>query len=535
MITANRITSAFGAVTLLLASFHGFRPVDGAEAPEAAHPNLWELCREKSSIHRFATLFSAQDVRDRLATEEGRQQAMEWCRATGVTHVFIESFRDGYQAPRDLLTAARDTFRQAGFEVSGCVTPTNVGKLSTGWKAISCYTDLKTQDRLAEIFAYAASLFDEIMIDDFLFTDCTCPECQQARAKRTVRIGDQEFPVNGDSWSAYRCELMVQLSRIKILQAARKVNPNVRIIIKYPQWYDYFHERGYEVIRQTADFDRIWVGTETRDYDDPRWGRTVQYEGYFIMRWLGGIGGEKCGGGWFDPFGTTEHTYVEQARQTILGGARETLLFCYGALQRGTGPRNVEVLRTHIPELLAVAEKIQTRRMIGVAAYKPPHSSPGREPYVYDFVGMLGIPLVPCHEFPENAQAAFFPVHALTAPQFEERLVRLVDRGTPILLTDALAGQLKNKDLLSRPNVQILPVLGDPHRLLKLTENELEPLRMALLRPFGITFRAPNKVGLYLFEDGSYVIENFNNDPVKAALNGQEHEIPGRGWIQVWK
>ena len=39
---------------------------------------------------------------------------------------------------------------------------------------------------------------------------------------------------------------------------------------------------------------------------------------------LGGIGAEKCGGGWYDPSGTTEKTYVEQARQTILGGARES-------------------------------------------------------------------------------------------------------------------------------------------------------------------------------------------------------------------
>ncbi|MGB9689130.1 hypothetical protein [Thermogutta sp.] len=535
MTLVNQRIYVLAGMALLVALGQGLQSASTLEATEAAPANLWDLCREKSAIHRFATLFSAQDVRDHLATEEGRQRAMEWCRATGVTHVFIESFRNGYQAPRDLLTTARDTFSQAGFKVSGCVTPTNVGKLSTGWKLISCCTDLKTQDRLAGIFAYTASLFDEIMIDDFLFTDCTCPECQQARTKRTVRIGDQEFPVNGDSWSEYRCELMVQLSRIKILQAARKVNRNVQIIIKYPQWYDYFHERGYDVIRQTTDFDRIWVGTETRDYDDPRWGRTVQYEGYFIMRWLGGIGGDKCGGGWFDPLGTTEHTYVEQARQTVLGGARETLLFCYGALQRGTGPRNVEVLRAHIPELLDVAEKVRRRQIIGVAAYKPPHSPPGREPYVYDFVGMLGIPLVPCHEFPENAQAAFFSVHALTNSQFEERLAGLVERGVPILLTDALAGQLKNRELLNRPNVHVLSVQGDPHRLLQFTEKELEPLRAALLRPFGLTFKAPNKVGLYLFEDGSYVIENFNNDPVKVALNGKEHEIPGRGWIQVWK
>jgi len=39
---------------------------------------------------------------------------------------------------------------------------------------------------------------------------------------------------------------------------------------------------------ETTDFDLIWVGTETRDYGDKRWGGTPQYEAYFIMRWLGG-------------------------------------------------------------------------------------------------------------------------------------------------------------------------------------------------------------------------------------------------------
>jgi hypothetical protein len=29
-------------------------------------------------------------------------------------------------------------------------------------------------------------------------------------------------------------------------------------------WYDDFRERGYDAIRETAEFDRIWVGTEIR-------------------------------------------------------------------------------------------------------------------------------------------------------------------------------------------------------------------------------------------------------------------------------
>src|SRR5579859_2420749 len=334
-----------------------------AQTPAAT--DLWLLANKECPTHRYSTLFTAQDVRNLLSKDDGLSAAIDWCKKTGVTKVYVETFRDGYQADREALKHAKQVLGAAGLIVSGCVTPTQVGKLSNGWKAIGCYTDKPTQEKLQAIFEYAAGLFEEIMIDDFWFTDCTCPECDAARRAKLVTIGDRSFPVKGDSWEDYRCELMVRLSQVGVLAAAKRVNPKARLIIKYPQWYDNFHERGYEVVRETADFDRIWVGTETRNYSDRRWGGTPQYEGFFIMRWLGGIGGSKSGGGWFDPFGTTEATYLEQARQTILAGARESMLFCYGALQNDTGPKNIEALRANLPALLAVARQVSRRQMVG--------------------------------------------------------------------------------------------------------------------------------------------------------------------------
>ena len=373
------------------------------------------------------------------------------------------------------------------------------------------------------------------MIDDFWFTDCTCSACDAARQARTVTLGNRTYPVKGDTWEDYRCELMVQISRDYVLAAAKRVNPQARLIIKYPQWYDRFHERGYEVLRQTRDFDGIWVGTETRDYRDPRWGGTVQYEAYFIMRWLGNLGGAKCGGGWFDPYGTTERTYVEQARQTVLGGARESLLFCYGSLQSETGPRNVEALRAEIPDLLAVAREVGRRLVVGVAAYKPANSHPENEARVFDFVGMLGLPLVPCHEFPTEARAAFFSVHALKDPGFGGQLQRFIRAGKPVLLTDGLAARLTNQVDLTAQNVQILPVEGDPKSLLALSQEVLDRLRDPLLRPFETRLRAPNQVGLYLFTDGSWVIENFNDQPAEVELNGRKLAVEARGWQKLWR
>ncbi|MCE5289904.1 MAG: hypothetical protein LLG14_11765, partial [Nocardiaceae bacterium] len=389
---------------------------------------LWELAKANRDALTVSTLFTAQDVRDHLSSKAGIDQAIGWCKDTGVTRVFVESFRDGYTAQRDALEHAKKRFVEVGIDVSGCVTPTGVGKKSTGWDPISCYTDEPTQKHVQEIFEFTASLFDEIMIDDFWFTDCECDECKKAK-------GNQ-------SWSQYRCDLMVKVSRERILKTARAVNPKVKIIIKYPQWYEQFHNRGYVVVRQTADFDKIWVGTETRDYEDKRWGGDVQYKGYYLMRWLGGIGGAKCGGGWFDPYGTHEANYVEQARQTVLADAREMLLFCYGSLLHDTGPANVEKLRMEIPGLFQLAAMVRDKPLKGSAAPKPPGSDALDEQYVYDFVGMLGLPLVPTANIRADAKAAFLPVHAMKDPQWNEKLAAMLKAGTPVLITDGLAAKL---------------------------------------------------------------------------------------------
>ena len=500
-------------------------------------PDLWALAVQKKHVHQFSTLFTADQVRKFLSSDEEIHKAINWCRQTGVTKVYLETFRSAYHADRDTLLNAKRRFLDAGFDVSGCITTTIIGKRSTGWKElISCYTDLPTQAKLQSVFEFAAGLFDEVMIDDFWFTDCACPECDKARLSRTATVGDKVYPVAGDTWEDYRCELMVRLSQDRILAPARKVNPDVKLIIKYPQWYDRFHERGYEVARQTCDFDRTWVGTETRDYADKQWGGTPQYEAYFIMRWLGGIGGAKCGGGWYDPYGTTEHTYIEQARQTVLGGARESVLFCYGSLIERTGPRNIEVFRQHVPELLKAAEEVAKRPVAGVAAYKPANSHPGKEQRVFDFVGMLGVPLAPCHEFPTDAPAAFFSLHAMKDPEIVKKLAAFIATGKPVLITDGLAAKLEGKiSAADAPNVFVLPVKGDPKSLLALPDEKVNEIRGRVLEGLDAGVVAPNRVGVYLFKDGSYVVENFNDAAVSVKVNGGTREIAARGWTCDWK
>lgn len=470
--------------------------------------DLWKLAQQHADTLAFSTLFTAQDVRDRLSSPERIDEAIRWCQATAVTHVYLESFRGGYTAPKETLLAAKQAFGRAGLRVSGCITTTDIGRKSVrGW-IFPCFTEPAGLEKLQRAFEYAAGLFDEIMIDDFFATSCECDDCLKARGDR--------------SWSDFRCRLMADVSRRHVLEPARRVNPKVKIILKYPQWYDNFHQRGYDVAGQTEMFDQIWVGTETRDPEDQEWGRKTQYEAYFIMRWLGAIGGAKCGGGWFDPYGTSPPTYLEQARQTVLGGGREALLFCYGSLHEQKGPADVEALRREAAGLFELAGLIRGQEPRGIAAPKPPNSDAGGNEYVYDFIGFLGLPLTPDTRVRADVPAAFLPVQAMKDPEAVAAIRKMLEVKTPLLVTRQLAERLPADLRLEGQNVEVLDVPKDPWELMNLPAERLRAIRGRMLAPLGLEFDAPTRVAVYLFGQNLAVIENFNDQAVEArvALRG---------------
>jgi hypothetical protein len=80
-----------------------------------------------------------------------------------------------------------------------------------------------------------------------------------------------------------------------------------------------------------------------------------------------------------------------------------------------------------------------------------------------------------------------------------------------------------------------LAVKGNPKSLLELPQADLDSIRQPLLKPFGRTFKAPNRVALYLFDDGSWVIENFKDQAATVQLDDREIEVTARGWRSDWK
>lgn len=388
---------------------------------------------------QWSTIITAQSVRDRLSTPQGRREALAFCRRLKINKVYIEVFRDGYEANPQTLKTARDFFRSAGFQVSGAIATTQLGKPSTGWKIVACYTNRANQRHLARIFRDAASVFNEIIIDDFFFTDCECSEC--AAAKGAL------------SWQQYRKKLMLDVSRNDVLGPARQTNPRVRIILKYPQWYDRFQDRGYSASAETRLYDRIWVGTELRDPSSEQWGHKQQYLGFFIYRWLHGLGGPKAGGAWFDPYGTDSIFYLDQAYVSVLAGAPEILLFNYGDLNSPRYSAQVNALVSRQPNLDSLSKLVGHWR--GIPAYKPPSSDPGKEPGFFDEVGMLAIPLLPTASFPANAHAAFFADYALADVNFVPELVQFLDGGGTAFVSEDLAHRLNGDPRLPASQIEL--------------------------------------------------------------------------------
>jgi len=276
------------------------------------------------------------------------------------------------------------------------------------------------------------------------------------------------------------------------------------------------------------------------------------------MRWLSTIQQKtphkktqqtKAGGGWFDWIDSSPRTYVEQARMTILGGAHESFLFVFGGLLSPNGAPDISALTQNIPELQTVAAEVEKREIKGVAAYKPPNSHGGcvadpdesrqcgGEIYVFDFVGMLGIPLVPLREFPDPAKfpSAFFSIHSLKDPHIVLKLSLYIDSGNPTIITDGLQQQLQQEINFNVSNVFVLRVKGSPATLLSDPPANYQELRNSVISPLNLTFKAPVNVSFFPFTDGSYVVDNFNEYAVTVSVGQNVFGVPARGWNYFWK
>jgi hypothetical protein len=284
----------------------------------------------------------------------------------------------------------------------------------------------KTQQDVAQFFTENAPLFEELIVDDFYCTADTSPESVAARGDR--------------SWGTYRRDLLVSLIEPMMLRPARETNPDVRLILKYPQWYDRFHLFGYDPARMSPQFDTIWVGTEVRDPTTRRMGYVQPTEGYMNFRWLSSVAGEKVVGAWFDHIECSAQHFVDQAYQSVLAGAHELTLFRLGDLMEGH-PGDA-LLATRLPDLFELAAKVRGRKRDGVVFYKPSGSQSDENMYLPDYLAMLGLPVLPEARYPEQARLVLLGIQAAADEQVLAKARAHLDRGSTLLMTPAFIREM---------------------------------------------------------------------------------------------
>ena len=375
-----------------------------------------------------------------------------------VDKIYLETYRDQHLVDKNTLRNAISFFAEKGVEVAGGITYTIA---ESNYFQTFCYSTPEKRERAKEIISFTASHFDEVILDDFFFTSCKCERCVAAKGK--------------EGWAEYRLELMTNASKNIIVGPARAANPDVKVVIKYPNWYDHFHELGFNLETQPAIFDGLYTGTETRDAKNSDQ-HLQPYNGYLVFRYLENLKPGKNGGGWVDTYGSrTFDRYAEQLWLTILAKAPEMTLFDYTQMlmplrsnliapwsyqetsfgygsflplpEKGT-------MAAVVAHALSVVDHIagELGEPVGIKSYKPFHSD--GEDFLQNYLGMIGIPIDLVKEFPMEGEMIILTEQAAKDPEIVQKIHDRLMAGKDVMITSGLLHALHDRGIREMVNLQ---------------------------------------------------------------------------------
>ncbi len=360
-------------------------------------------------------------------------------RSVHIDKVYFETYRNQVWVDKEAILSAQKFFESKGVKVSGGIT--YVASESDFFQSF-CYTRPEERQKIQAAAELAASLFDEVLLDDFFFTNCKCEACVAAKGEKT--------------WTQFRLEAMRDAAQNLLVGPAKKINPQINFMIKYPNWYDHFQFCGFDLELQPRIFDGIYTGTETRDpvYTHQH---LQPYESYAVLRYFENIAPGRNGGGWVDPYRRrTMDRYMEQLALTLFAGAREVTLFRYGdlfdVLQQSSSeaePREV-FLSPFAPMAGYVFQRAdlflgQLGQPLGVKTYKPFHSH--GEDFLPNYLGTLGIPMEITPEFPSEANLCLLTEQAAFDPAIVQKIKQHLQQGKQVMITSGLLRALQGKGI----------------------------------------------------------------------------------------
>ncbi|HEY2467963.1 MAG TPA: hypothetical protein VGI45_08975 [Terracidiphilus sp.] len=385
-----------------------------------------------------------------------------------IDKVYIETYRSGIIAEDANLEQIKTFFTSHNIQTAGGIAYVGRGDTAGsdtpdegGGQFVSmCYTDPKQRDLVKHIAELTARHFDEIMLDDFFFANTKYDSDIAAKDNQT--------------WDAFRLKLMDGVSRDLVLGPASAVNPKVKIIIKFPNWYEHFQANGYDLDKQSKMFDGIYTGTETRDPENNDQ-HLQQYESYEIVRYFDNIAPGRNGGGWVDTYDNRYiDRYAEQLWDTMLAKAPQMMLFQYSDMLRpaamgtrqawaglpttftaagmekwhaDTGSASPITYATAAGYALSQVNAVLGKlgRPVGVASYKP-YQSAG-EDFLQNYLGMIGIPIDLRPEFPADAHTILLTEQAAFDPDLINKIRAHLEQGGNVVITTGLLTKLQDKGL----------------------------------------------------------------------------------------
>jgi hypothetical protein len=375
-----------------------------------------------------------------------------------VDRIYLETHRDLLIVDEKTLESAIKFFNERGIETEGGITYTvdESNQFET-----FCYTNPEHKAKVQEIIEHTARFFDEIILDDFFFTSCKCELCVKAK-------GNQ-------SWASYRTKLMTEATKSLILEPAKKINPNAQVIIKYPNWYEHFHELGFDLENEPTLYDGLYTGTETRDA--VRSNQHLQpYLGYLVFRYYENLKPGKNLGGWVDTGGMSYYDrYAEQLWLTIFAKAPEMTLFDYrqllyplrenwepewknqetsfnykGFLPINEGETMAKTAAHSLKTVDAVAGELGNP--FGIKSYKPYHST--GEDFLQNYLGMIGIPLDLVPYFPMDDEMIILTELAKHDPDIVEKIEQRLLKGNDVIITSGLLNALQDRGIKNIVNLE---------------------------------------------------------------------------------
>ena len=365
-----------------------------------------------------------------------RREMETYLRYLPLKKVYVENHRGLTDVPVGRLRTIRALLEEYGVRVSGGITSTALvdGIQKPALFDTFCYTDPAHRREYLRIVREAAGVFDEIILDDYFFTSCRCEMCLAAKGKQ--------------SWKDFRQAQMKAFSQ-EIVAEAKRVNPRVNFIIKYPNWYESHQATGYNPGIQKDIFDMIYTGTETREpfYASQHLQR---YESYGVMRLMENAAPGRNGGGWIDLGGSSDNLsrFLEQAAFTLLGGAKELTLFNFPSLLSSPALPAMDPMLRRVDAFLDQAGK-----PAGTPVWEP-FDAEG-EDQLCSYLGMCGAALEPVPDFPADAPALLMTQRATCRPDAVEKLEAYVRGGGKAIVTAGFLRETCDRGILDMTSVRL--------------------------------------------------------------------------------